>query len=403
MDMLTRPDLSSDQFFEDRYASYRVLRDRFPFFDTEIDGEPCVVITRHADVDQVLRHPFVTAQPEPGKFPARVGNGPAARHYRESLPSLDHPEHTRIRRILTPAFMPKAVAKMRERIERAIERHLDRLAHESEADFIDVFAQPLAIELASLLMHMSIEQATQVLERSQELIAVLGVTSMGEGALEAADKAGSYCQAYVDDVVQALKRQSLPADDFIGVMLASEGKEGGMTRSEIVTTIIGVIIAAYHTSKAMFATTTLALLNHPDQKARLIADPGLARSCWEEGLRYDGPVHFMHRYASQPITVGDRVLEPGRRLVVGLQAGNRDERRFPEPDRFIIDRTDNRHLAFAGGPHFCIGAQLVRLEGELLFQRLFQRFPKMALQGLQYAPIRDISFPMLLKLTVSLR
>jgi cytochrome P450 len=403
MDMLACPDLRSDAFFNDRYAAYRLLRDRFPFFHTEIGGEPCIVVTRHADVDQILRHPLVTVQPEPGRFPTRIGNGPAARHYRESLPSLDDPDHTRLRRIITPALMPKAVAKLRARTEAIIDRYLDRLSEESQVNFVTAFASPLANDLASILLHLSPEETAQLLTRSHALIGILGVTSMAEGVLEAADEAGRFCQAYVDDILDSVSRLPLDEDDFVGVMLASKGKEGGMTRSEIVTTMIGFAVAAYHTTMAQISNTTLALLQHPEQKARLIADPALARSAWEEGLRFDGPVHFMHRYASQPIMIGDVRLEPGIRLVLGLQAGNRDERRFSDPDRFVIDRDDNRHLGFAVGPHFCVGAQLARMEGELIFQRLFQRFPKMALDGAQLAPVRDLSFPLLHSLTVTLR
>lgn len=403
MDTLTLPDLTSEAFFDDRYSYYRLLRDRFPFFHTEIDGEPCIVVTRYADVDQLLRHPQVTVQPEPGTFPSRIGNGPAARHYRESLPSLDDPDHTRLRRIVTPAFGPKAIARMRARIEEIIERNLARLADETQADFVAAFSSPLAVELAGMLLHVSVAEAAQLLTRSHALIAILGVTSMSSGALEAADEAARFCQAFIDDVLETLKHRNLPTDDFVGSMLAAEGKEGGITRAEIVTSMIGFTIAAYHTSQAMTANSTLALLQHPEQKARLIADPSLARAAWEEAMRFDAPVHFVHRYASRPVVIGDVRLEPGPRLVLGLQPANRDHRRFHNPDRFIIERAENRNLALASGPHFCLGAQLVRLEGELLLQRLFQRFPKLALQEAQLAPVRDLSFPLLKSLAVSIR
>ncbi len=133
-----------------------------------------------------------------------------------------------------------------------------------------------------------------------------------------------------------------------------------------------------------------------------MANPDLARSAWEEILRYDGPVHFRARYASGPVTIGGEPIEPGQGLLLGLQAANRDERQFPDPDRFIIDRPNNRHFALGGGPHFCIGVQLARLEGEVVFARLFRRFPKMNLSEVQLLSHNDLSFPMIAHLSLSL-
>jgi cytochrome P450 len=111
----------------------------------------------------------------------------------------------------------------------------------------------------------------------------------------------------------------------------------------------------------------------------------------------------MHRYASRPIRINDISIEPGQRLLLGLQAANRDERCFSDADRFIIERERNRHFGFAGGPHFCVGAQLARLEGELLLERLFSRFPRMSLESVESLPVSDLSFPMLAGLNVNLR
>jgi len=403
MDVIDVPDIASPAFFADRYPTYRALRDNFPFFRTEIDGEPCIVLTRYADVDEGLRNPLITVQPEPGRFPERVGHGPASRHYRESLPSMDPPDHTRIRRLVTRAFTPQAVAKMRGWIEEVIEQHLAMLKHESEIDFITAFASPVSTEIASRLLHVPVADGEDLFRTSHALLAVLGVSSMADGALDAADAAARVYQAYMQDVLETMKGKQLPEDDFLAVLLAAEDAEKGMTRSESVTTMAGFIIASYHTTKIMMTNAVLALLRHPSQKARLIEQPSFASSAWEEALRYDGAVHFMHRYASRQITIGGASIDPGCRLLLGLQAANRDERRFPDPDRFIIDRPRNRHFGFAGGPHFCMGAPLARLEGEILLQRLFQYFPRMRLNGDPPAPAGDISFPVLMRLDLALR
>jgi cytochrome P450 len=120
-------------------------------------------------------------------------------------------------------------------------------------------------------------------------------------------------------------------------------------------------------------------------------------------LRYDAPVHFVHRYASEAFVVGGSEVKKGQRLLLGLHAASRDEARFPHADRFVIDRSDNRHLAFAGGGHFCLGSQLSRLEGDVLLRTIFQRFPRMRLTETRLDRVPDLTFPMLLRMTVDLR
>jgi cytochrome P450 len=268
---------------------------------------------------------------------------------------------------------------------------------------MSAFAHPVSAEIACKLMHVPLADAEELIDRSAAVIAVLGVTSLASGALAEADAAAGYYQDYMNDLLDRLQGTEIPSDDIIGALLAAEGKENGVTRSEIITTMVGFIIATFHTTKAMMTNATLALLRHPDQRARLVARPELARSAWEEALRYDGAIHFMHRYASRPIRINDISIEPGQRLLLGLQAANRDERCFSDADRFIIERERNRHFGFAGGPHFCLGAQLARLEGELLLERLFLRFPRMSLESLESPPVSDLSFPMLTRLNVNLR
>lgn len=401
--MLTPPDLSSDAFHEHRYAAYRTLRDHFPFLHTEIDGEPCVVVTRYADVDALLRHPDIVTQPAAGAYSSRIGDGAAARGYKQSIVTSDDPYHTRVRRVVTPAFGPRALEKLRDPIIAIIERHLARIDAQAELDLVTEFAAPIAGEVAATLLGIAPDDAYVFFERSQVMLSVIGVATMADGALEAADDAWGFCETYMDRLIDDWDVPSFEPGSIRALLFAALGKVDGVTRSEMITLLIGFLIASYDTTVAMIANASRTLLEHPEQKRRLIEDPGLARSAWEESLRYEGMVHFMQRYPRCPIAIGDVTLEAGQRLILGLQPANRDERRFSEPDRFDIGRTDNRHLGFASGPHFCLGAQLARIEGELLLARLFQRFEHMAL--IENAPprIRDLSFPVMTSMRVSLR
>ncbi|NHV24866.1 cytochrome P450 [Burkholderia sp. D-99] len=396
------PDLKSAAFLADRYPTYRALQADFPHFAVDINGEQCIVLTRYSDVDEVLRNPLASVQQAPGEFPERIGKGDAARFYRESLPNIDAPDHTRIRRIVTPAFNPKTVANMRGWVEKVIVDHLDKLDGENEVDFVADFADPVPAEIACRLLHVPVSDAPELFAQQHGLNAVLSVSDITPERLAQADASATFYYEYMDDVLDALKGK-LPEDDFVGALMAAEGADNGLTRSELVTTLIGFLVASYHTTKVAMTNTVLALLNHGSEKARLMANPDLARAAWEESLRYDAPVHFVHRYASEAMTVGGTPVEKGKRLLLGLHAASRDEARFPEANRFVIDRPDNRHLAFAGGGHFCLGSQLSRLEGDVLLRSLFQRFPEMRLTESHFERVPDLTFPMLLRMTVALR
>lgn len=402
MRALDTPDLKSAAFFADRYPTYRTLQENFPHFEVDINGEDCVVLTRYSDVDEVLRNPLATVQQAPGMFPERIGTGAAARFYRESLPNIDAPDHTRIRRIVTPAFNPKTVANMRGWVEKVIVEHLDKLEGENEIDFVSGFADPVPAEIACRLLHVPVSDAPELFARQHGLNAVLSVSDITPERLAEADASAVFYYEYMDDVLDTLKGK-LPEDDFVGALMAAEGADNGLTRSELVTTLIGFLVASYHTTKVAMTNTMLAFLNHDSEKARLMAQPELARMAWEESLRYDAPVHFVHRYASESITVGGMAIEKGKRLLLGLHAANRDDARFKDAGRFIIDRPDNRHLAFAGGGHFCLGSQLSRLEGDVLLRTIFRRFPYMRLTETRFERVPDLTFPMLLRMTVALR
>lgn len=395
------PDLNSAAFMADRATTYQQLRSDFPLFEVEINGESCIALTRYDDVDELLRHPLATVQPEPGKFPARIGNGPASRFYRESLPFIDAPDHTRMRRIVTPAFNPKTVANMRSWIEEIIDAHLDKLGESRDVDFVAAFADPVPAEIACRLLHVPLEDADELFARQHGINAIVSVAGITPEGLAEADASATFYYEYMSDVIDTLKGK-LPEDDFVGMLISSEDTDDGLTRSEIITTLIGFLIASYHTTKVSMTNAVLAFLNHEGEKARLIAQPDLARGAWEEALRYDSPVHFVHRYAAEPISVGGATIDAGRRLLLGLYAANHDEARFPGADRFVIDRSNNRHLAFAGGGHFCLGSQLSRIEGDVLLRRIFQRFPNMQTSQTTFERVPDLSFPMLLKLNVSL-
>lgn len=203
---------------------------------------------------------------------------------------------------------------------------------------------------------------------------MLSVADITPERLAEADASAAFYYEYMDDVLDALKGK-LPEDDFVGALMAAEDADNGLTRSELVTTLIGFLVASYHTTKVAMSNAVLAFLNHDDERARLVAQPDLARTAWEESLRYDAPVHFVHRYASEAFVVGGSEVKKGQRLLLGLHAASRDEARFPHADRFVIDRSDNRHLAFAGEGTSVWGRSFPALRAMSCCERSSSAFP----------------------------
>jgi cytochrome P450 len=183
--------------------------------------------------------------------------------------------------------------------------------------------------------------------------------------------------AYFRDLLAERRRR--PEEDLMTGLIAAEEHGDVLSEAELLATLILLFIAGHETTVNLIGNGILALLLHPDQHARLREDPGLIESAVEEFLRYDGPVQRTARTANQDVDIGGRRIEAGQIVVTLLGAANRDPDHFPDPDRLDIGRQDNRHLAFGWGIHFCLGAPLARLEGQIAIGTLVRRFPRLAL------------------------
>ncbi|WP_037370906.1 cytochrome P450 [Amycolatopsis orientalis] len=366
-------DPTDPAFLRDRYPVYRRLRDEAPVLRTELGGRPCVILTRYADVDRLLRDERARVRSDEG-VPEHLGTGPAAAFYRNSLPCLDPPEHTRLRKLIAPAFTPRTVHAMRSWLTELVDAQLAELAGRGEVDFVADVAAVLPARIACRLLHAPDSDAGELLRHVPALNAVLGQGGLTPEARTAADEAARFYFDYFTDVVGTL-RGTLPEDDLVGALVAAADSDGGLGHAAVVTALTGLLMASYHTTRVALAAAVFALLEHPGQLAALRADPGLATNAWDETLRYDAPIHFLWRDLAIPLTFAGERLEAGTHVVLGLAAANRDERRFADPDRFDLARADRRHLAFAAGAHYCPGAPLSRLEGEIFLPRFFARFP----------------------------
>ena len=381
----------------DRYATYRRLRATAPALEVQINDEPNIVVTRFRDVDALLKDSTALVQPSAGEYPGHIGTGAASVFYKLSLPHMDPPDHGDMRKILLAAFNYAAIQRMQTMVTGVIESALDAIEPNTPVEVVKALAARIPSEVACGMLHVPAEKAAAMFGRVDALSSIVSHTPITEEALRKANEAAAYYFDFFDGLAAA--NRSLPDDDLVGALV--KARDRGLWSSEaLATTLMGLFIASYHTTKTAISNALHAFATHPPQYELLRNDAALCPAAWEELLRFDSPVHFVHRYASVPMSIAGRSIVPRTRLLLGLASANRDDEQFVNADVFDIRRSPGRHLSFAYGRHFCAGAQLSRLEGKLLFEGLARRFARLHPTGEAVARGHDLSFPVIERLTL---
>lgn len=358
----------------DPYPIYDFIRQREPVHHAP-DGS--WVLTGYEHCAALLRDTRFSTNPArltEGPDPAAMG--PIRQVGSSLMMFLDPPDHTRLRSLVSQAFTARMVESLRPRIQVLVDELLDAVVERGEMDVLADLAYPLPTVVICEMLGVPPEDRERFKAWSADASRLL------DGYLdkEATDKgmvAGMYLFQYFTDLVDDRRRQ--PRDDLLTALLAAE--EGGerLTHAELLSTATLLFVAGFETTMNLVGNGTLALLRHPDQLARLRDDPGLARPAVEELLRYDGPVHVTARIALEDLHIGGFAIRSGEQVVAMLGAANRDPAQFPDPHRLDVSRHPNRHLAFGGGPHFCLGASLARIEGQIAFETMLRRLPDLEL------------------------
>jgi cytochrome P450 len=289
----------------------------------------------------------------------------------------DPPDHTRLRALMNRAFTPRGIEALRPNIERIVDDLLDAIVERGEADLIGDFAYPLP---ASVIMDMlGVPRSDLAIMKvwSDDIALFVGIARTTPGKHARAQAGTREMAAYFRRLVA--ERRKAPRDDMISALIAAEEQDQHLTEDEIVATCILLLFAGHETTANLIGNGVLAMLRHPGQLAKLRTKPQLAASAVEECLRYDGPSGALARVVAVEQEMHGRRLKPGERVYAWMNAANRDPRRFSDPDRFEIERPDNRHLTFGHGAHFCLGAPLARLEAQIAFPRLLARLEGLAL------------------------
>lgn len=373
-------------FRADPYPFYDRLRTEAPVFRA---SPYQVVLTRYADVFATLRSAEVSRDVEANALFDETDEMAVRRRTRrrggaKSILNLDPPDHTRLRRLVSKAFTPRAIEALRPRIEAMVDEVLDRAAERGEMELIDELAFPVPFQVISELLAMPTDRADEMRDWSQALTQSLEpAATMAD--LDAAESAVMQMVPYLVEIIEA--RRSAPGDDLLSGLLAVEDDGDTLSPAELISFVVLLYVAGHETTVNLIGNGMLALLRHPDELATWRSDPSLDANAVDELLRYDGPVQHTVRVAVHPMTFEGAhgepiVVEPGQTLVTVLGAANHDPAVFDDPHRLRLARDNaGRHTAFSAGIHYCLGASLAKLEAGIAISRLIRSFDVVELAG----------------------
>jgi cytochrome P450 len=364
-----------EELIQDPHAVYRLLREDGPVRPVIMPGDGALgwLVTSYADARALLADARLSKDITRGAelLPAEVAAGydnPLAANMLNS----DPPDHTRLRKLVNKAFTTRAVERLRSRIEQAADVLLDAMPDGGTVDLLDAYALPLPVTVLCELL--GVPAADQGEFRDWTLAVVSNTSS--ERTVEVMGLMVAYLTALVAE------KKASPGEDLLSGLVQVSDEDGGLSADEVLGMAFLLLVAGFETTVNLIANGALALLRHPAQLARLLAEPALLTGAVEEFLRLDGPTHIATlRFTTEPVTVDGTEILAGQLVMISLLAANRDGDRFPDADRLDITRRAAGHLAFGHGIHHCVGAPLARLEGQIAIGRLLSRFPGIALNG----------------------
>ncbi|WP_308634375.1 cytochrome P450 [Paenibacillus silvisoli] len=380
-----------------RSYSEELHQDPYPLYSYLLSREPAVflednnfwVFSRYEDVNRILKDPvfvkeYWNAIPQQEKEAQQKHQQEHAAAYAPNpmMDMLDNwmlfrdpPSHTRLRGLVSHSFTPRAMEKLKQSIVDIAEHLAERMSEAEEPDLISSYAFPLPVIVIAEMLGVPPEDRDLFKGWSNAF------AKMIEGGEQPPEFAEQSAKAAVEitDYFRAMiaERKVSPREDMISELVAVKEQGDRLTERELIATCVLLLVAGHETTVNMIGNTVLSLFNLPEQWTRLLNRPELVPSAIEEALRYESPVQMTSRFASADIVLGGQQVRQGQVVQVMLGAANRDPAQFDQPDAFIMERTPNRHLAFASGAHFCLGAPLARLEGEIALNVLLKRFPEL--------------------------
>jgi cytochrome P450 len=364
-----------------------VLANPYPLFErlrTEdpVHWDPYLhawVVTRYADVIQVFQQMSADRTPSPERL-AALGMeqlGPIARVMVRQMLFLDPPEHTRVRGLAAAAFTPRRVEHLRDRIQEIMDALLDGVVAQRQMDVMDAIANPLPAIVTAEMFGMPSGDHRMLKDWSQDFAEMLGNFQHNPGRANRVLASVEAMSTYFRDLVR--QQADRPTEGLINALATAEVDGDRFTEEEVVANIIVTMVGGQETTTNLIGNGLLTLLRNPDQLLRLREEPSLMPSAVEELLRYESPSQHTARIARTDLELGGKTIRERDAVIAVMAAANRDPERFPDPDRVDLARKENRHLAFAWASHFCFGAPLARLEGQIVLTSVLERLPELRL------------------------
>jgi cytochrome P450 len=363
------------EFVADPYPMYHRLRAEDPVHHSPLGFW---VLTRYPDVMAMLRDPRLIKEPIAAFVAARFGMA-VPPGLGLSMLDRDPPDHTRLRGLVSKAFTPRALERLRPEIQQIVDGLLDEVEARGSMDLVEEFAYPFPVRVICEMLGVPVKDHERFkawgldIARGLDAIMLPPDSEVGQRSVSGRRALADYFRGLIAE------RRAAPRDDMLSALIAAEEAGDKLNEEELLATCILLLVAGHETTVNLIGNGTLALLRHPDQLRKLRENPGLIGTAVEELLRFDGPVQRTARIPSEDITIGGQTIGKGEMVMPFLGAADRDPTQFPDPDRLDITRADNRHIAFGMGIHFCLGAPLARLEGQIAINTLLARLPKLAL------------------------
>ena len=363
------------EFHSNPYPFYRALREEDPVHLSPLGFWVC---TRYDDAVMILRDPRFGREGMAKLMEARLGLTQDTSRARDML-FQDPPDHTRLRALVSRAFTPRVVDVMRPHIQEIVDGLLDSVDGARAMDVIEDLAYPLPVTVICEML--GVPAADQDIFKTWSTDIARSLDAAILPADSDAIPRGRDARLGLADYFRSLiaTRRKDPKPDLLSALIAAEEEGNKLSEGELVSTCMLLLIAGHETTVNLIGNGLLALLQHPDQLRALRDDPGLIQTGVEELLRFDGPVQRTGRMTTAEVEIGDKRIPRDSVVVSVIGAANRDPKQFADPDRLDVSRKDNRHIAFGFGIHFCLGAPLARLEGQIALGTLLRRMPKLAL------------------------
>ncbi len=371
--------IASPEFKANPYPFYTRLRAESPVHRVVLpDKQTAWLITRYNDVAAALKDERFVKNRRNALTPEQAAKQPWVPAMflplTRNMLDLDVPDHTRLRALVHKAFTPRLVDRMRERIQALTDGLLDAAERRGRMDLIRDYALPVPTTIIAEMLGIPVEDRHRFHRWSS---AIVSSNSSGWGMLKAIPNVLAFMR-YIRRLVRS--RRLEPRDDLVSALVQTEEAGEQLSEDEILAMIFLLLVAGHETTVNLIGNGVLALLQHPDQIERLRQDPALIRPAVEELLRFDGPLETAtERYAREDVRIGAVTIQRGALVFAVLASANRDEQLFESPYSLDITREPNKHLAFGLGVHYCLGAPLARLEGQIAIGTLVRRFPGLRL------------------------